>query len=74
MITFKITMADYDWASGEYSSWTESRWETFSVRIFLKASSLQAVSIFVFGVVVLLLSFAVTYWVETNSVLLFPAR
>lgn len=63
---------DYDWASGEYSSWTESRWETFSVRIFLKASSLQAVSIFVFGVVVLLLSFAVTYWVETNSALLFP--
>jgi hypothetical protein len=28
-------ITDYDWASGEYSSWTESRWKNLAMRIFL---------------------------------------
>ena len=27
--------SDYDWKSGKYSTWTESRWDLFKVRVFL---------------------------------------
>ena len=67
-------LVDYDWKSGEYSSWTESRWETFSVRIFVKASSFQAIFTFVFGLTVFALSFLVTQWMEAKSNLLFTPR
>ncbi|RZB39345.1 Nicastrin and/or Peptidase M28 domain containing protein [Asbolus verrucosus] len=30
---------DYDWSSGEYSTWTESIWNDFRLRIFLKPSA-----------------------------------
>lgn len=41
----------YDWASGEYSSWTESTWDTFSVRLFLVPSEQFQVSMLQEGVV-----------------------
>ena len=64
----------YNWTSGEYSSWTESRWENLSIRIFVKASTAQEVTVFVFGVFVLILGFAITYWMDAKSKILFPLR
>jgi len=38
-------IAEYDWSSNNYSSWTESRWPVgaFQVRIFLMPSHEQQV-------------------------------
>jgi len=63
---------DYDWASAEYPSWTESRWETFSTRIFLQPSKTQEVTVFVSGLIVFLVSIAVTYWASIKVDVLFP--
>ena len=63
---------DYDWASGEYSSWTESRWESFSIRIFLQPSKTQEVTVFASGIIVLLVSIAIIYWIDAKADSLFP--
>jgi len=62
---------DYDWSSGEYPSWTESRWETFSTRIFLQASTTQEVTVFVTGLIVFLLSIVITYWTSVKVDVIF---
>jgi nicastrin len=67
-------ITDYDWASGEYSSWTESRWETFAMRIFLKPSPWQEWVVFSVGLVILLLSVIATYWLNSKADVLFPNR
>lgn len=63
---------DYDWLSGEYPSWTESRWETFSTRIFLQASKTQEVTVFVTGLIVFLFSIVITYWTSIKVDVIFP--
>ena len=65
---------DYDWLSGEYPSWTESRWETFSTRIFLQASKTQEVTVFVTGLIVFLFSIVITYWTSIKVDVIFPNR
>ena len=70
----ELWVVDYDWSSGEYSSWTESRWETFSTRIFLQASKTQEVTVFVTGLIVFLLSIAITYWTSIKVDVIFPNR
>ena len=39
IILFFSEMSDYDWKSGVYSTWTESSWEVFEVKMFLIPSS-----------------------------------
>ena len=39
--------SDYDWKSGKYSTWTESRWDNFKVRVFLIPSKQFEVRAFI---------------------------
>nr|XP_060613803.1 nicastrin [Anolis sagrei ordinatus] len=60
-----------DWASQEFSTWTESRWKELHARIFLVASrQLEMVTLSV-GILILLLSFGATYFINAKADLLF---
>lgn len=65
---------DYDWSSGEYSTWTESVWQKFSVRIFLKPSLTHEILTLCGGIVVALVSFAVVRFINAKADLIFPTR
>ncbi|CAL8148652.1 unnamed protein product [Orchesella dallaii] len=65
---------NYDWASGKYSTWTESVWQTLSVRIFIKPSLLHEILTLVSGVVMLVVSFVVVAKVNEKAELIFPTR
>ncbi|XP_046383107.1 nicastrin [Ischnura elegans] len=62
---------DYDWASGNFSTWTESVWKEFSVRIFLRPSRQHEIVTLCLGLVVLILSFIVVHFVSSRSGTLF---
>ncbi|CAH1118578.1 unnamed protein product [Phaedon cochleariae] len=62
---------DYDWASGEFSSWTESRWYEMSARLFLKPSAAHEQITIVLGLLSLVFSSSVVYFVKSKSHLLF---
>ncbi|BFF93022.1 nicastrin [Drosophila madeirensis] len=62
---------DYDWRSGNYSTWTESTWSLFSARIFLRPSSVHQITTLSVGIVVLILSFCLVYIISSRSEVLF---
>lgn len=59
------------WDSTEFSTWTESVWETSRARMFLKPSPLRENLTLVLGILILLLSFLLIYFMERYSHLLF---
>ncbi|XP_039275911.1 nicastrin [Nilaparvata lugens] len=61
----------YDWTSREYSTWSESVWQEMSLRMFLKPSRQQEMVTLVVGLVTLVLSFIVVYWLKSQAHLLF---
>lgn len=65
---------NYDWKSGQYSTWTESVWQQFSVRIFLKPSKAHEIITLVSGIVVFLVSFVIIGWISSKSDIIFPTR
>lgn len=67
-------ISDYDWGSGRYSTWTESIWQTFTVRIFLKPSLFHEVMTLVSGVTVFLLSMLLVRYVNDRKDVIFPSR
>ncbi|XP_042879165.1 nicastrin-like [Penaeus japonicus] len=62
---------DYDWKSGEYSTWTESGWKLTKVMIFLRPSVLEEVALVCGGVVSLVLSVIVVHFMNSRADLLF---
>lgn len=62
---------DYDWKSGEYSTWTESGWKLTKVMIFLRPSVLEEVAVVCGGVVSLVLSVIVVHFMNSRADLLF---
>ncbi|XP_045626473.1 LOW QUALITY PROTEIN: nicastrin [Procambarus clarkii] len=62
---------DYDWQSGEYSTWTESGWQLTKAMIFLKPSVAEEVGLVCGGVASLLLSLLVVYFMNSRADLLF---
>ncbi|KAG8319411.1 hypothetical protein J6590_092158 [Homalodisca vitripennis] len=62
---------NYNWTSGEFSSWTESVWPEMSLRMFLKPAFNQELYTLISGVVVLFLSFSSVYWVNRHAGQLF---
>ncbi|XP_067616719.1 nicastrin [Eurosta solidaginis] len=62
---------NYDWKSGEYSTWTESTWSPFSTRIFLRPSKTHEVMTLSIGIVVLIISFCLVYIISSRSDVLF---
>lgn len=62
---------DYDWQSGEFSTWTESGWQLTELRIFLRPSVMEEVALVSGGVVSLLLSFVLVYFMNKKADVLF---
>lgn len=68
---FRRFVADYDFASGRYSTWTESTWGALSARIFLKPSAAHEAFTLAVGFVVMTLSFVIVFLVNSRSDVLF---
>jgi len=64
----------YDWASGEFPTWTESIWKSISGRIFLRASPSRDYSTLAIGIIIFVLSFALVWWAEKNSTIIFSCQ
>ncbi|XP_037030857.1 nicastrin isoform X1 [Bradysia coprophila] len=62
---------DYDWTSGNYSTWTESTWRELNARIFLKPSSTQEAKTLAIGFVVMIISFVLVFLINSKSDILF---
>ncbi|XP_063862267.1 nicastrin-like [Scylla paramamosain] len=62
---------DYDWQSGEYSTWTESGWQLTELRIFLRPSVVHEIALVSGGVASLLLSLGVVYFMNSRANILF---
>ncbi|ESO93681.1 hypothetical protein LOTGIDRAFT_104663, partial [Lottia gigantea] len=62
---------NYDWLSEEYSTWTESVWSVFKVRVFLIPSESQKVLTFCVGFGILLVSLVVLYLLSISADILF---
>ncbi|GFN93540.1 nicastrin [Plakobranchus ocellatus] len=66
-----FTIDGYDMMSGQYSTWTESRWITVSVRLFLVPSQQMQLLILCTGLVVLVLSLLLVYLVSSSADVVF---
>lgn len=64
-------LKDYNWTSGQYSTWTESTWTQFSARIFLRPSNVHEVSILSTGIVFFIISFCIIYIISSRWEVLF---
>ncbi|XP_065372317.1 nicastrin isoform X1 [Calliphora vicina] len=62
---------DYNWTSGEYSTWSESTWSSLSSRLFLRPSRIHEIVTLTIGIVVLIFSFCLVYIISTRSEVLF---
>ena len=67
-------MAEYEnWdpASLNFPTWTESVWKTIGARMFLKGSPGYDHGIFALGLLVCLISFPLTFWTNKNVGIIF---
>lgn len=64
----------YNMKSGLYSTWTESMWQTLSVRMFLKPSAATERFSLILGTLVAGLSFLVVWFVNSRADILFASR
>ncbi|XP_050340270.1 nicastrin isoform X1 [Bactrocera neohumeralis] len=62
---------DYDWKSGQYSTWTESTWGGLKARMFLRPSRVHEIVTLSIGIVVLIISFCLVYIISSRSEVLF---
>lgn len=62
---------NYDWKSGQYSTWTESTWTEISIRIFLKPALSQEAFTLAIGLSMLFVSFVLVYIINSKSDVLF---
>lgn len=63
-----------DWSSTKYSTWTESVWETSRARMFLKPSPLREWLILALGILIIILSFVIVYYLDRYSDILFNSK
>ncbi|XP_007441247.1 nicastrin [Python bivittatus] len=59
------------WGSTEFSTWTESRWKELHGRIFLVASRELEIITLVVGIIILIVSFVATYFINAKARVLF---
>ncbi|KAJ6633158.1 hypothetical protein lerEdw1_014543 [Lerista edwardsae] len=60
-----------EWGSTTYSTWTESRWKEINARIFLVASKEFEIVTLVLGIIILVVSFVATYFINAKADVLF---
>ncbi|VVC94149.1 unnamed protein product [Leptidea sinapis] len=58
---------DYNFTSGEYSTWTESVWQTMWVRVFVSSSGAGARLAAITGVFATVLAAVTTYWLQNYA-------
>lgn len=63
----KFFFSDYDYASGFYSTWTESVWQTMWARVFVAASGNGALAAFIAGAVATAIAAFLTFWIQRNA-------
>ncbi|BFZ13785.1 hypothetical protein BsWGS_16824 [Bradybaena similaris] len=70
---FKID--GYDMMSGEYSTWTESRWGTsaIGVRLFLLPSEQFQINVLAVGLLMFMVSLAAVYVIQSRSSIIFQS-
>lgn len=66
-----FTIENYDWASGRYSTWTESTWREINARIFLKPSISHEALTLAIGIVIIIISFVFVFLLNSRSDVLF---
>ena len=64
----------YDMKSGVYSTWTESIWQTLSVRMFLKPSAATERFSMIIGSMVAGVSFVFVWFINSRADILFSSR
>ncbi|CAK1548578.1 unnamed protein product [Leptosia nina] len=64
---------DYDFTSNEFSTWTESVWQGMWVRVFVTAGGGGARLACITGAVATVLAALITYWLQANANIIFPA-
>ncbi|XP_076754651.1 nicastrin [Xylocopa sonorina] len=64
----------YNMKSGMYSTWTESVWETLSVRMFLKPSAAAERFIMILGSSIAVASFVIVWFINSRADILFNSR
>ncbi|XP_033363937.1 nicastrin isoform X3 [Bombus vosnesenskii] len=64
----------YDMKSGVYSTWTESIWQTLSVRMFLKPSAATEQLTMILGSSVAGISFVLVWFINSRADILFNSR
>ncbi|XP_060828681.1 nicastrin isoform X2 [Bombus pascuorum] len=64
----------YDMKSGMYSTWTESIWQTLSVRMFLKPSAATEQLTMILGSSVAGISFILVWFINSRADILFNSR
>ncbi|KAK4878728.1 hypothetical protein RN001_011234 [Aquatica leii] len=62
---------DYDWKSGKYSSWSESTWKDFNVRMFLRPSPAHERFTLAIGSITMVMSIIIVYFIKSRSDVLF---
>ena len=60
--------------SGMYSTWTESIWQTLSVRMFLKPSAATEQLTMILGSLVAGISFVLVWFINSRADILFNSR
>lgn len=65
---------DYDWSSGQYSTWAESTWGFINLRLFLKPSAALENMTIAVGSMVFILSSLVVYFIKSRSDVLFSPQ
>ena len=65
---------EYDMKSGVYSTWTESIWQTLSVRMFLKPSTATERFNLILGSLVTGFSFVLVWFINNKANVLFNSR
>ncbi|KAL6257462.1 hypothetical protein P5V15_011033 [Pogonomyrmex californicus] len=64
----------YDMKSGDYSTWTESIWQTLSVRMFLKPAAATERFSMILGSLVAVFSFVLVWFINNRADMLFNSR
>lgn len=64
-------MADYEFSSGQYSTWTESVWQAMWARLFVSAGGGGARAAALTGAAATALAAALTFWLQRHSRVVF---
>lgn len=69
-----FVIENYDWKSSKYSTWTESTWYQNEARIFLRPSPSEEIGLLIGGVISILSSIFVVYFLNSRASIIFDSQ